>query len=321
MLTVNYRRCADGVVVFIHSAQQSLEIAMCWFTNPEIFAALQQALYRGVKVSLLLHYDHINFNPQGLPFLALEKEGAEILGYTGVGLLHYKFAIADNCKVLSGSYNWTRSNQCDIVLVVEDALVADNFHLAIKEILPHSRPLKELKNIPPRHTSFSQLYQPALWSANDLRRRIIAGAKSWLVQVGSDQEWQNWKSDQYHELQVKMRQLPDTGYWDAGIFKHWLQSQTALGTSKQLLQRYCIRVNTGDVLIAVTPTGQLKGIGIVGDYPEFEAGMPTKIRRFVQWMNQPTNGICIDQAKLMRQKLAPFKGAAMQVIATLEKGS
>lgn len=122
-----FQNCDQTVISFFDTAQNSLLVGMCWFTHPVIFQSVQRACARKVSVKIMLDYDHINFQPRGLDFGALEKAGAIVMGFTGPGLLHYKFAIADGCRVLSGSYNWTRTEQYDHLAVVLDADLAAQF--------------------------------------------------------------------------------------------------------------------------------------------------------------------------------------------------
>lgn len=92
----------------IGSAKQSVDVAMAWFTNEELFNALLECLNRGVKVRLLLLDDPINWNPYAPEFSKLEKwTGAFKVYPREDAFMHHKFCVIDNKLVVTGSYNWT----------------------------------------------------------------------------------------------------------------------------------------------------------------------------------------------------------------------
>jgi hypothetical protein len=316
-----FQNCAATTIAFIDSARSSLSVAICWFTHPAIFNAVRDACSRNVRVKIVLDYDHINFHPRGLDFTALEKAGATVLGYTGPGLLHYKFAVADSCCLLTGSYNWTRAEQCDHLTIIQDPALAAQFSTALAEITAQCQPLAQLRNIPPRQISFSQLYRPTLWSIHDLRKGVVSGAKTWLVVSKTGQEWQRWTSTQRHCLPVKCSVSPwvSAEVWDEQSFRRWLLIPSIRPATRQLLTRYCLRVQQGDILIALTPTGALLGAGIVGAAPEILAEMPEVISRFVQWLmlkeSPDENALKFPNLK---GGITRYKGSALELIAAME---
>lgn len=91
----------------IDSAKKSIQIAVAWFTNEEIFSRLLSALERKVTVKLVTLYDRINVYG-GLDFQELVDAGGELyLSAYNNGIVHHKYCIIDGIWVLSGSYNYT----------------------------------------------------------------------------------------------------------------------------------------------------------------------------------------------------------------------
>lgn len=330
MSKVIFHHCSVAVIDFVNTAQSSLKIGICWFTHPAIFEAVKNALSRNVQVHLALDYDHINFHPQGLDFTGLEKMGAVVLGYTGPGLLHYKLAIADDCRVLTGSYNWTRAEQQDYVLILQDTVLARQFTAAFEDIARACRTLPDLRNTPPRQLAFGQLYHPTLWSPQDLRKRIVSGAKTWLTLVENDKEWHYWLTQQTHALALKCAgSWPVGDLWDPAAFREWLQTAPLSATTRHQLYRYCIRLQPGDVLIAVGRDGQTLGAGIVGGDPvsevvKDEAGTKKTgisrfwISRFVQWLELPSarsRQVIVLPAGMRAGDIALFRGSALALIS------
>ncbi|MDJ0365906.1 phospholipase D-like domain-containing protein [Hymenobacter sp. H14-R3] len=113
-------------------AKQSIYVAVAWFTDRQLFAALLARQQAGVPVALCLTRDehNINFQPGGLPFAELEAAGGRVTVVEG-RLMHHKFCILDGRDVLTGSYNWTNKaahhNEENLVLTTGDAELARHF--------------------------------------------------------------------------------------------------------------------------------------------------------------------------------------------------
>ncbi|WP_262383908.1 phospholipase D-like domain-containing protein [Hymenobacter lutimineralis] len=110
----------------------SVHVAVAWFTDPVLFAALLERQRAGVAVALCVTQDekNINFQPYGLPFGDLEAAGGRVWVVED-RLMHHKFCVLDGRDVLTGSYNWTRkaaqSNEENIVLTTGDPELAHHF--------------------------------------------------------------------------------------------------------------------------------------------------------------------------------------------------
>ena len=92
----------------LDEAQESIYIAVAWFTHEELFDIILKKAKENVKVHLIYIDDHINRNK--LDFTSLSNEGAKVFIYPssdGKGLMHNKFCIIDQQIVITGSYNWT----------------------------------------------------------------------------------------------------------------------------------------------------------------------------------------------------------------------
>ena len=113
-------------------AKQSVHVAVAWFTDRTLFAALLERQRAGVPVALCLTRDekNINFQPGGLPFPELEAAGGRVWIIED-RLMHHKFCILDGRDVLTGSYNWTnraaQSNEENLVLTTGDPELAHHF--------------------------------------------------------------------------------------------------------------------------------------------------------------------------------------------------
>ncbi len=111
-------------------ARQSIHVAVAWFTDPALFAALLARQRAGVAVALAVTDDEINFRPGGLPFGELAAAGGQFFRVSGA-LMHHKFCVLDGRDLVTGSYNWTyraaTANQENIVLTTGDDALAQRF--------------------------------------------------------------------------------------------------------------------------------------------------------------------------------------------------
>jgi hypothetical protein len=127
----------DIIIKHLSESQESIKIAMAWFTNPSIFNSLLSACKRGIDVELIINNDLINNRVNGLPFNKLLEAGADIYIAEYPRLIHNKFCVIDHTIVIDGSYNWTilaeKKNDENIV-IIENAKVIDKFISAFDKL-------------------------------------------------------------------------------------------------------------------------------------------------------------------------------------------
>ena len=95
------------IIKNINQAEAFINIAMYIFTDREIALPLVKAQARGVKVRLYLDKDQVDYKYSQSRFLV--QKGIKTRISTNNYIMHHKFAIIDNCILLTGSYNWTFS--------------------------------------------------------------------------------------------------------------------------------------------------------------------------------------------------------------------
>lgn len=100
---------AEAIERLLGEAEHSIQAALYRFNLPRLWAALDAAGKRGVRVRLVLdrnkfaesHSARELFSNGSLPFrLSSGRPGA-------AGKMHHKFVVIDGKTVLTGSYNWT----------------------------------------------------------------------------------------------------------------------------------------------------------------------------------------------------------------------
>lgn len=126
-----FSNIASRIIDEIATAEQSVYIAVAWFTNKLIFEKLLAKARNGCKVYIIISNDKINENSQ-IDFDLLEKLNGKIykIGNGDTNLMHNKFCIIDHTTVITGSYNWSykaESNHENIVVNANNTVLAEQF--------------------------------------------------------------------------------------------------------------------------------------------------------------------------------------------------
>jgi hypothetical protein len=296
---VYFSNLQDCVVRNINHARFSVVAAQCWFTNPEIFSSLISALKRKVRITVIVDYNTINFNAIGLDFRSLEREGSTVLVFTGDGLLHHKFAVIDSQVVITGSYNWTRSQLSDNLLVVTDTQIARQFTDGFSHIESQCHPLSTVTNRIPREITFKEMIRPVSVTTEEIRLNIISGSRAWVVSPGKITVWEKWLSGQFHELTMKRNMFTEGG----------LVSRSAARNA----WRYAVRMKDGDILIAVDNNQYLLGVGVYtpGITDSERADIPLK--KSVRWIESRPFPV-----KIRPGKFKSFRGSVLELVSKIE---
>ncbi len=305
----------NAVAILLHKSQRSIDIAMCWFTNPLLFSILLKKAKAGVHIRLVIQFDQANFHPKGLPFFQLDRFGGLIKAYHQKELMHHKFAILDGEILLTGSYNWTGTQHVENVLVIEQSDLIQGYLSEFEKLWTNAKSLSDLANKKAKKPDFQKLFKPITWDIQDLRHAIILkGAKVW-VSVFKEKEiliWNQCVQLQRHFLKVKTKFFSSNQEdWNADAFKEWIQKLNL--SQMRILKNYCIRMETHDLILAVTSNGELLGVGMVGSTPIPSHLDAYPFARFVQWFE------FLDDAKsIERLPCTPFgrfRGSGLQILS------
>ena len=123
MEQVFFRNIQSAIISELQQATQSIQIAVCWFTNKAIFDVLAQKSSEGVAVTLILLDDYANKRKEGLPLNDLIGLGAKIYFSDKTAPIHHKFCIIDKAILLSGSYDWTyfsESKAMENIMIIKE---------------------------------------------------------------------------------------------------------------------------------------------------------------------------------------------------------
>ncbi len=130
MVTPYFSSIRETLLSAFKGANSSIDIAVAWFTNEQLFDTVLSRLEEGVKVRLVMINDDIN-HCSGLNLQRFIDKGGELyFGKTGL-LMHNKYCIIDGETVLTGSYNYTyyaeRSNSENIVCISDEEAAVSQY--------------------------------------------------------------------------------------------------------------------------------------------------------------------------------------------------
>lgn len=141
MSNVYFNDIRSHIVDKIETAQNSIKVAMAWFTNKVIFQLLIDKAAGGVKVDLVLSDSDINFaSAYALKFESLTRKGANVvvsISNSGYHFMHHKFVVIDKKSVITGSYNWSNNahNNHENIMILDDAGVANIYDIQFDRLL------------------------------------------------------------------------------------------------------------------------------------------------------------------------------------------
>lgn len=116
--------CWKKIASMMSSARHTIDICVFTITDDRIAEPIQAAHNRGVKVRVIT--DNDKANDRGSDAERLARAGLEVRVDRTEHHMHHKFALFDGTRLLTGSYNWTRSAAA---YNEENLIVTDNREL------------------------------------------------------------------------------------------------------------------------------------------------------------------------------------------------
>jgi phosphatidylserine/phosphatidylglycerophosphate/cardiolipin synthase-like enzyme len=123
MISVYFKNIKKELLSELDNAKGSILIAVCWFTDQDLYDKLNEKLSKGISLFLIIHNDYINNRKSGLPFQELINKGCKFYFSERVNpMMHNKFCIIDKKVLITGSYNWTYNaiNNSENILIIKN---------------------------------------------------------------------------------------------------------------------------------------------------------------------------------------------------------
>ncbi len=133
----------DFVINMLKSAKKELKICMFTISDNPIAETIAGCHKMGIRVRIIT--DDGKIFDKGSDIYSLDRTGIKIKIDSFRSLMHHKFVLVDNQKLLTGSYNWTRTGS-DINN--ENVLVTSNKKIVKAYNKEFKRLWKEMKQLP-----------------------------------------------------------------------------------------------------------------------------------------------------------------------------
>ena len=115
--------CADRLVEFIDSAEESVHVMIYSFTHDEIAGAVVSARGRGLDVRVVMDGGQAAGQHSKDEFLVENGVGVRLVDPAGYAIMHHKVAIIDGEAFSTGSFNYSKNadtGSAENLLVVYD---------------------------------------------------------------------------------------------------------------------------------------------------------------------------------------------------------
>ncbi len=120
--------CLDAILREFDRAKERADVCVFTITDDRIRDAMLRAKRRGVALRVITDGD--KSYDEGSDVAALERAGVPVRADRTEAHMHHKFAVFDGRRLLTGSYNWTRSAanvNAENVIVTRDASLVRAF--------------------------------------------------------------------------------------------------------------------------------------------------------------------------------------------------
>lgn len=120
--------CLEAIQACFRAAERSADVCVFTITDDRIRQVMEAAHRRGVRVRVIS--DNDKAQDEGSDIEALGRAGIACRLDRTEAHMHHKFAVFDEARLLTGSYNWTRSAarfNHENVMVLDDPSLAATF--------------------------------------------------------------------------------------------------------------------------------------------------------------------------------------------------
>jgi phosphatidylserine/phosphatidylglycerophosphate/cardiolipin synthase-like enzyme len=131
MIKATSENIRKQITDLISESKESILISVAWFTSKDLLGQLVEKVEQGCDVEIIIS-DHIENNRLSFDNFIQIGGKVYILSTKSGKFLHDKFAIFDNNKVISGSYNWTNSAEYynhELLVISDDKLMLKQFDI------------------------------------------------------------------------------------------------------------------------------------------------------------------------------------------------
>jgi phosphatidylserine/phosphatidylglycerophosphate/cardiolipin synthase-like enzyme len=155
--------CRKLIISEIANSEDTLDICVFTISDNQIKDAIISAHHRGIQVRVIS--DNFKMYDEGSDIHELAQEGIDVRVDISDFHMHHKFMVVDAKRLLTGSYNWTRTAElqnAENIILLEDISIAGKFFWNLKDcgnvlnLFNRASTLLEspLSYLPPSHPHF-----------------------------------------------------------------------------------------------------------------------------------------------------------------------
>jgi len=99
----------EAIISEIQKAKKNIIVAVCWFTDVDLYKALLAKSKEGIKVEILITNDHTNVGKNKINWYSFLDYNGKVYLYKKGHLMHLKECIIDDSVFIDGTFNWTNN--------------------------------------------------------------------------------------------------------------------------------------------------------------------------------------------------------------------
>ncbi|WP_461491723.1 phospholipase D-like domain-containing protein [Pontibacter sp. HJ8] len=133
--------CLNAIIDSIDEAGKSINICVFTISDNRISDAIVRAHRRGIRIRIIT--DNQKLHDMGSDIKELAAMGLEVRTDNTSNHMHHKFSIFDEVRVLTGSYNWTRSAALynhENILITDNLSIVQDFSREFDRLWPDMTP-------------------------------------------------------------------------------------------------------------------------------------------------------------------------------------
>lgn len=326
MITAHFEQHSEHLKHYLSQAKSRILIAVCWFSNKEIFEVLLTKLKAGVEIELILEFDNRNICEDGLDFQVFIQLGGNLLASKEPGLMHHKFAIIDHELLISGSFNWTYNTNAENLIITSNKGILLAFLTEFTRIKGVSKAISYVRPEEAKIFGMQLLFEKAQFSLTDLRKMISKGTSVWLVNIPKNR-FVDIEFVLSHNLMPFDKPYLLADYWSTSTtwnlssLKIILETLFATFSRQKLRNLICWvqRIQVGDIIFLIGKSDKaadqaLWGIGIIQSMPQPFSSSGFSSFRSVHWIKILKNNPYYFNDKLPHSLPAKYRGSALRVV-------
>ena len=131
--------CRKMILSEIFNSEETIDICVFTISDNQIKDAIISAHHRGIQVRIIS--DNFKMYDEGSDISELSSEGIEVKVDASEFHMHHKFMVVDAKRLLTGSYNWTRTAELqnsENIIVLEDISISGKFLVEFEKLWENS---------------------------------------------------------------------------------------------------------------------------------------------------------------------------------------